>query len=273
MYRGASDEVFFSTAEQYLDALLREEEPLYVNLITMSSHAPFNGVPRDRRPLQLPGELENSRAGRFLGALSYTDAAVGDFVTWLKETGQWDTSIVVLYGDHTALKDLELDGANKEIAEELLGRPYSAVDRQRIAMMVHLPGQVQGGVINSTVGQVDIAPTIADLLGENISEMPHLGRSMFVDSDPLVITRAYFPAGSFINSGVAFMPKMSFEDGAAIDVVEGSPRTAGFQERDDFKRVAELSALSDEWIRSCPPRANVGDIKDAFIPTVKLESE
>ncbi len=273
IYRGASDEVFFPVAQQHLNALLSEDQPLYVNLISMSSHAPYTGVPDDRKPLQLPKEWEDSHVGRYLGTLSFTDAAVGDFIAWLKQSGQWDTSIVVLYGDHTALKDLDLKGANKEIAEELLGRPYSQVDRQRIAMMIHLPGQVQGGVVGSVVGQVDIAPTIADLLGEDISEMPHLGRSMFVDSDPLVITRAYFPAGSFINAGVAFMPKMSFEDGSAVDVADGRPRTAGFQERDDFKRVTELSALSDEWIRSCPTRSNVGDIKDALIPGMRTDSD
>ncbi len=273
IYRGTSDAMFFVKAQQYLEAELARAEPLYVNLVTMSSHAPFDGIPQDRRPLQVPEKLRNTRAGRFLGAISYTDVAVGRFIQWLKDTGEWDDSIVVLYGDHTAIKDLDLKGDNKEIIEGMLGRPYSEVDRQRIAMMVHLPGQTEGGVIDSVVGQCDIAPTIADLVGEDISAVPHLGRSMFVDSDPFVIMRAYFPSGSFINAGVAFMPKLSFADGRALEITTGSEMTPGYQEEDDFDRAGQLSEISDEWIRSCPPRANVGDIKDAFIPTVKTESE
>ncbi|PKQ15301.1 MAG: hypothetical protein CVT67_10375 [Actinobacteria bacterium HGW-Actinobacteria-7] len=273
IFRGASDEVFFSAAQRYLEAELSKGQPLYVNLVTMSSHAPFNGIPDDREPLRLPGDLKDCRAGQFLGAISYTDAAVGDFIAWLKASGQWDSSIVIIYGDHTAMKDLDLKGDNKRLVEELLGRPYSAVDRQRIAMMVHLPGQVQGEVNDSVVGQVDIAPTIADLLGEDISRVPHLGRSAFVDSDPLVITRSYFPAGSFIDNGMVFTPRMSFDDGSALDVRTGEETTPGFEERDLFDRAAGLSALSDEWIRSCPPRVNVGDIKDAEIPRFKTDSD
>ncbi len=62
------------------------------------------------------------------------------------------------------------------------------------------------------------------------------------------------------------MPGISFEDGRALDIRTAREVTPGFQEKDDFKRVAELSAISDEWIRSCPPRSDVGDIGDAYIP-------
>lgn len=274
IYRGMSDELFIVKTQQFLEEELSQGQPLYANIVTMSSHAPFDGIPQSRRPLQVPEEWRDSRAGRFLGAISYTDRAVGQFIQWLKASGEWDNSIVILYGDHTAIKDLDLKGDNKAIIEGILGREYSEVDRQRIAMMIHLPGQTSGGVIDSVVGQCDIAPTIADLLGQDLSSMPHLGRSMFVDSDPLVITRAYFPAGSFINAGAVFMPKLSFADGRALDVITGAPRVAGRKERDDFNRAEELSVISDEWIRSLPKRDNVGDIGDAVIPTsVKPDSD
>lgn len=266
IYRGASDKSFLTNTQRYLEDELSRHPLLYANVVTMSSHTPFTGIPVESRPLRLPEKMEKSRAGRFVGAISYTDEAVGEFIEWLKSSGQWDTSIVVLYGDHTAMQDLDLKGADKEIVEGILGRPYSETDRQRIAMMIHLPGQTRGGVIDSVVGQIDIAPTIADLLGEDISEMPHLGRSMFVDSEPLVMTRTFFPSGSFISAGVLFMPGISFDDGRALDIRTAREVTPGFQEKDDFKRVAELSAISDEWIRSCPPRSDVGDIGDAYIP-------
>jgi phosphoglycerol transferase MdoB-like AlkP superfamily enzyme len=273
MYRGASDEVFVSRSMDFIADELQWGKPLYATLVTMSSHAPYRGVPEDRRPLYLPEELKGSRAGDWLGALSYTDLAVGELIAWMKESGLWDDSIVILYGDHVALKDLELKGKDKTLVEGILGRPYSEVDRQRVPLMIHLPGQTEGGTIDTTVGQVDIMPTVADLVGVSLDDVPHLGRSVFIDADPLVMTRSYFPAGSFINGNVAFMPQLSFEDGVALDIHDGQYMAASAVERADYKRTRELSELSEKWVRSLPVRPDAGDIRDAYIPVASQRSE
>jgi phosphoglycerol transferase MdoB-like AlkP superfamily enzyme len=266
MYRGASDGVFFDKAEGFIENELRFGQPLYVELVTLSSHAPYRGVPYDRQPLQLKKRWQGSRAGDWLGSLSYTDEAVGEFIDWLKRTGMYDTSVVIVYGDHTAIKDLELEGADLEIVQELLGRQYTEADRQRIPLLIHLPGQTEPRVIDSPVGQVDIAPTIADLLGVDLSETPHLGRSAFVNSNPFLVTRSYFPPGSFIDAQVLFMPGMSFADGTAFDVTDGWPATATRREYRDYRRASQLSDLSHEWVSGQPKRPDAGDISDAYIP-------
>lgn len=267
MYRGASDEAFFAAAQRIILNDLGRQKPLYANLITMSSHAPYTHVPYDRRPIQVSESLRESKAANWVGAISYADMALGEFLGWLKETGLYDTSIVIVYGDHQAIKELDITGADKQIVETLLGHRYTEVDRQKVPLLIHLPGQTEGGAINSTVGITDIAPTVADLLGVDMSETPHLGRSVFATpADPLVITRGHFPAGSLINDRVAFMPELTFEDGTALRLADGGKVTPSATEKADFERALELSRLSEQWVRSLPIRPDAGDIKDAVIP-------
>jgi phosphoglycerol transferase MdoB-like AlkP superfamily enzyme len=273
MYRGASDEQFFIAAQRLLTNDLGRGKPLYANLITMSSHAPYTHVPYDRRPIQVPESLHGSNVANWVGAISYADMALGQFLDWLKETGLYDESIVIVYGDHKAIKELKLEGPDKQIVEGLLGHPYSVVDRQKVPLLIHLPGQTEGGVINTTTGITDIAPTMADLLGVDMSETPHLGRSVFSKpADPLVITRGHFPAGSFLNDRVAFMPELSFDDGTALRLADGGEVKTTAKEKSDFERALVLSRLSDEWIRSLPVRPDAGDVRDAVLPkSIKLD--
>lgn len=266
MYRGSSDEAFFQKAERFIAEEKSYGRPIYAQLVTLSSHAPFKYVPPSRMPVQLPEGWRDTAAGRWIGSISYTDKAVGDFLAWLRETGLYDDSIVVVYGDHKALETLELEGADLAIVEELLGREYSVVDRQRVPLIIHLPGQKNGAVIESTVGQIDIAPTIADLLGVDMSEVPHLGRSIFVNSEPLVIMRSYYPGGSFLNGRVAYMPGLQEVDGAALGLMDGTPVAPTGQEHLDMERATQLTQLSDEWLRSLPKRADALSTDQAFIP-------
>lgn len=267
MYRGASDERFFAEAQEIITEELGRQKPLYVNLVTMSSHAPFTHVPYGRRPLQVPEQLHGTLAADWIGSISYADMALGQFLDWMRETGLYDESIVIVYGDHQAIKELDLTGADKQIVEGLLGRTYSIVDRQKVPLVIHLPGQTDGGAVDSATGIVDIAPTVADLLGVDMSQTPHLGRSVFATpADSLVITRGHFPAGTVINEHVAFMPQLGFNDGTAMRLADGGEVKPGAVEQRDFERARELSQISEQWIRSLPVRPDAGDISDAVIP-------
>lgn len=267
LYRGVSDEAFFSAAQDIITDELGRGKPLYINLVTMSSHAPFDHVPFERCPVQVPQELHGNRAADWVSAISYADMALGQFLDWLRETGLYDESIVVVYGDHQAIKELNLFGADKQIVEGLLGRQYTIVDRQKVSLIVHLPGQTAGGVVEHPVGLADVAPTVADLVGVDMSQTPHLGRSMFaLPADPLVITRGHFPAGAFVNGRVAFLPGLGFDDGSALVVENGAAAKPTNVEQRDYERISAMSELAEQWVYSLPKRPDAGRIEDAVIP-------
>ncbi len=59
--------------------------------------------------------------GNYISAESYSDYAIGKFIGQLKADGIWDDSIVIIYGDHTAMNENTLSGQDARAAKRLLG--------------------------------------------------------------------------------------------------------------------------------------------------------
>jgi len=263
----ASDQVLFGDGMKVLETAEAKPKPFYAAFVTESSHVPWVAVRKNRYAIDVSAADSATAAGRYIGSISYTDKAIGEFLDALKKNGMYDDSIIVIYGDHgSAIDVVDTTQTGKNLVTKILGCPYSWVDRQRIPLIIHLPQQKTAQVQTKPLGQIDVMPTIADLVGLDISQVPHLGRSAFVDSGALVEMRAYVPSGSFINNDVLFMPQLSFDDGSAVRVLDGSPAAPSGTERADLARIKELSRLSDAWVRSLPIRPDAGNGKDAIIP-------
>jgi lipoteichoic acid synthase len=263
---GSSDEVLFRKALPVLKSQEPSDTPYYAQFITLSAHTPFTFVPQSRRPIKTPSAYRGTLLADYISAQSYGDKALGQFISGLKATGIWDKSIVVIYGDHTSMLENDLSGTDAKLARSLLGRNYGPADRQRIPLVIHLPGQKAPEVNKDVVGQVDIMPTIADLLGLDISQVPHMGRSAFVKSNALVPLNSYLPGGSFVNDRVLFMPGLGFEDGKAVEVGDSSSAKVSKTEENDYKRMRELTKLCSKWVESLPKRSRVAKLSKAWIP-------
>jgi len=245
---GSSDEELFKRGAKLLRALDASGTPFYAQFITLSAHAPFISIPESRQAFRAPEELIGSLIGDYLPAEGYSDLAIGKFIKDLKASGVWDNSIVVIYGDHTGMLTNKLGGRRELVAKQFLGRSYGPVDRQRIPLIIHLPGQTKPVRRTDVAGQVDIMPTIADLVGADLAEVPHTGRSLFVNSGSLVPLNAYLPGDSFVNSKVLFMPGKGSEAGSAQDVFDGSARTPSAQDKADLVRVRDLMRISESYL-------------------------
>ena len=264
---GPSDEVLFEDGFEVIRGLYKKKQPFYAQFITLSSHPGYSAIPENRRPLEVPERNYGTFNGNYTSSMSYADLALGKFITDLKRSGLWDDSVVMIYGDHTA--HLHQETANdRSYLAGFLGRRANYSDRQRVPLLIHIPGQKKVARVQTTASQMDIMPTVADLVGIDLSQQPHMGRSVFVDSPELAVFRSYFPGGSFVSGGTIFMPGLSFSDGVAIKVSDGSPALPGSVTQADYDRTQQLDALSDSWVRSLPRRSDVGDINDAFIPGV-----
>ena len=247
---GASDVELFKLGAKVLRGFETKHTPVYAQLITVSAHPPFIGLPESMRPMKTPKDLSGSLVGKYMSAESYTDMAIGKFVANLKTTGLWDNSIIVIYGDHTAMGSSTLTGKNAAGARRLLGRNYGPIDRQRIGLIVHVPGETTRVVRTDVAGQVDIMPTIADMVGADLTKVPHMGRSLFVDSNPLVPLMAYYRAGSFLNYRALFQPKSGSSPAVAYRIPDGGGTGVGAAYRADLARSNTLRQISDAWVMS-----------------------
>jgi phosphoglycerol transferase MdoB-like AlkP superfamily enzyme len=266
---GSSDEVLFKKGSELLRQVDATTTPFYAQFITLSAHTPFDLVPQARRPIKTPKDLKGSLMGDYISVESYSDFAIGQFISQLKADGVWDDSIIIIYGDHTAMNETELTGKDARAAKQLLGRSYSAADRQRVPLIIHLPGQKKAEVVKATAGQVDIMPTVADLVGLDLRGTPHMGRSLWVSSNALVPMRSYLPGGTYANDTVVFMPGVGYKDGKAVGIDSGKSVDKSDRERTDLARVSELAKISDKWVLGLPKRKNAGKLVNSWIPNME----
>jgi phosphoglycerol transferase MdoB-like AlkP superfamily enzyme len=231
----------------------------------MTSHHPFNYPPPEDRPYQPPADLKETLMGDYLSSMSYTDAAVGEFLEDLKRTGLWDDSVIVIYGDHFGVRRPEAD-AESERLSELFGGGYNIVDVLQVPFIVHLPGQTEGHIIDATVGQVDMLPTLADPLGISLDGMPHFGRNAFTTSRALLGQRGVAAAGSMLNDRVIVQPGLSFDDARAWDLVTGREVSPASEDRDDFETITRLMRVSLEYTDALPVREGADSSDIGIIP-------
>mgnify|MGYP000998778590 CR=1 FL=1 len=166
---GLGDESFLMQSLDKIDT----SEPFYGFFITLSSHHPYNYF-EDYEGFDV-GPYEDTMTGNYVKAANYVDKAVGRFLDELKARGLYDNSIIVIYGDHHAvLKD------QTDMLKDLIGFEFSEYNwtkLQKTPCFIRYPGMTETGVNNTICGEIDLLPTIANLMG--IDAPYALGKDIF----------------------------------------------------------------------------------------------
>lgn len=89
----------------------------------------------------------------------YADRVVGEYLNWLQRTGRLDRAIVIVSADH---------GESFERGTYLHGGPRLSAGLMHIPLLIHLPGQQGHRLVGAPAEQVDLLPTILDLVGAAI---------------------------------------------------------------------------------------------------------
>lgn len=250
---GASDEQLYATAVEKLAALQKKGIPFYAQLVTASSHHPFQ-IPDSFKKIKVPDKLQGTMLGDYLTAINYTDYAIGTLIEGLKQQGLWDNTVLVLYGDHFGLQPKDVP---EEQVEEALGIPYdSRISRFNIPLIVHVPGMTQGRIVDRTGGQLDILPTVANLLGVSLKDegFTAFGHDLLNIDGNVVGMRYYLPSGSFFNDEVMFVPGKGFADGEAVSLGTLQPVEDFSKYQSDYDYILKLMGLSDEYVKLLPQR-------------------
>ncbi|KHL91292.1 sulfatase [Paenibacillus sp. IHB B 3415] len=250
---GASDEQLYATAVEKLAALQKKGTPFYAQLVTASSHHPFQ-IPDSFKKIKVPEDLQGTMLGDYLTAVNYTDYAVGTLIDGLKQQGMWDDTVLVLYGDHFGLQPKDVPA---EQVEEALGTPYDdRISRFNIPLIIHVPGMEQGQAVERTGGQLDVLPTVANLLGVSLKDegFTAFGHDLLNIDSNVVGMRYYLPTGSFFNDEVMFVPGKSFADGEAISLDTYEPVEDFSKYQTDYDYILKLMGLSDEYVKLLPQR-------------------
>lgn len=179
-----NDKQFLTTSIEHMETL---KEPYFSFLVALTSHTPYE-IPKDKRELDLSG-YEDPMLKRYYQTVHYVDEAVGQMVKELKAKDMWDETLVIFYGDHDS--GLTNEGSEMQQKAQIDNAVDAfALDRQ-VPLFIKKPNQDMGETIQENGGQIDIAPTIVDLLN---LESPYMMGNSLLDDEPNLTA---FRDGSF----------------------------------------------------------------------------
>lgn len=254
VFFGPSDEVLYRKTAEELRRIRDEGKRFYAHVISMTAHHPFT-IPEEKDRIVLPDRYKGNFVGDYLRSQNYADYCLGLFVEQLKESGIWDNSVIVIYGDHVGLPIYSLNREEKELMAEIYGREYTYTDMINVPLVIIAPGITQHEVFHQVGGQVDVLPTIANLVGISLDDYLHFGQDLLNHTHNLLPQRYYLPTGSYVSNAALFMPGSGFEDGVAYSLSGLGVSTATeATSEDEYTRALELLRLSDSYLNQLPLR-------------------
>jgi phosphoglycerol transferase MdoB-like AlkP superfamily enzyme len=254
---GSSDEVLFAKTVPELVKMDAKDDPFYAMVISMSAHHPYK-MPESKNKMTLPKRYEGTLVGNYILAQNYADYAMGQFLDQLKSSGLWEDSVIVFYGDHQGVSLYSLDGNEKSLMEEMVGHEYGYTDMFNVPFIVHAPGIDQPTVYTQTGGQIDILPTVANLLGISMKDQLHFGEDLMNQQTNLLPVRHFLPTGSFINDTSLYLTGVDYDDGSNYNLIDGS-ETEGGSTKAQFDAVQRLLNMSNSYILQRPDLSSTDD--------------
>ena len=240
---GSSDEVLFQKAVPILQNFERQKQRFYASLITLSSHHPYI-MPEAKIKLTLPPELQKTSIGNYLSAINYVDFALGLFIQELKNSGLWDNSMIVIFGDHFGISK-QAEAQNQDLFTSILGRKHDSHDALNVPLVIKIPG-VKPKIIENVGGQIDIFPTVANLLGLYLDDYLIFGQDILNHDQNLLGFRYYYPEGTYVSSSTLYIP--GNEVGQNIKTLEAVQNIELFLKEE--QRIKTLMQLSDMYLEN-----------------------
>lgn len=236
---GLNDKPFFQQSVKYLEHL---QQPFYTKFIAVSNHYPYSQLSGDETGFPL-AQTKDETINSYFSTANYMDTAVHEFFDYLKQSGLYDNSIIILYGDHYGISNAR----NKELAQ-LLGKDretWSNFDNaqvQRVPYMIHIPGMNKGKIIDTYGGQVDALPTLLHLLGVDTQNYIQLGQDLFSPDHKQLVA---FRDGDFVTPNYTYYGGILYDNKTGEEITEPSEELKK-QIDADKEAVSDQPATSDK---------------------------
>lgn len=222
---GLKDKIFFDQSIKYIERL---PQPFYLKLITVTNHYPYD---LDKKNQSIdPTDTGDETVDGYVQTAHYLDQAIGELMRWMKKTGLDKNTMLVLYGDHYGIS-----GNHHKASAELLDQDeftnFDNLKFQRVPLMFHMPG-LKGGIKKTYGGEIDVLPTLLNLLGINDRKTIQFGHDLLSSKAPQIVAQRN---GDFIT------PKYAKVGSTYYDTKTGEEI-----EDPDEKLKAKLVAISNK---------------------------
>jgi phosphoglycerol transferase MdoB-like AlkP superfamily enzyme len=150
---GVDDESLFNNSIKIFDENAKTGKPFFAQIMTTTNH----------RPYTFPDGKIDLPQGNREGAVKYTDYAIGKFLEDAKSKPWFKDTVFVIVADHCA---------------SVAGKTKLPVNKYHIPLFIYAPDMLPAGHFSRVASQIDIVPTLLDVLGTKGSEHFY-GQSMF----------------------------------------------------------------------------------------------
>ena len=156
---GPSDEDLADYAIRVLDAA---HAPFFAEVMTLTNHYPFNGPYPIADPPAVQHSTERLVYKNYLRGMHYTDHAVNLFMEQARTRPWFKDTVFLILGDHGVYT-----------FPERYNPALTGVQRTevyfRVPFLIYAPGLVAPAVSTVVASQVDVMPTVFDLLGIKVA--------------------------------------------------------------------------------------------------------
>lgn len=221
---GIKDKLFFDQSIKYMEHL---PQPFYLKMITVTNHYPYD-LDKKNQSIDKTDTGDKTVDG-YVQTAHYLDQAIGELMSYLKKSGLEKNTLIMLYGDHYGIS-----GNHHKASAQLLDKDsfnnFDNLQFQRVPLMFHMPG-LKGGINHTYCGEIDVRPTLFNLLGINDQNMIQFGHSLLAKNAPQIVAQRN---GDFIT------PKYSKVEGSYYYTQSGKRIT-----HPSKKVKAQLASISN----------------------------
>lgn len=200
MNYGLKDKPFFEESIPLIETM---EQPFYAKFISLSNHFPY---PLDPEEATIEKHTTgDSSVDNYFQTARYADEALEQFFTYLKESGLYDNSVIIMYGDHYGISDNHNAAMSQVLGKEV--NKFENTQLQRVPLLIHVPG-VEGGEMHQYGGQIDIMPTMLHLLGIDTKDYVQFGTDLLSKEHREVVP---FRNGDFITPNYTVLKGKNYD--------------------------------------------------------------
>ena len=226
---GLKDKPFY---EESMPLLENMKQPFYAHMMTLTHHHPY--LIDDEDTSIDPAETGDGSVDRYFQTARYLDESLEQFFNDLKDSGLYEDSIIMIYGDHDGISDYHNKAMSKIMDEEIT--PLKNADLQRVPFMIRVPGVEGQGTNHEFAGQTDVMPTLLHILGIDGQDYIQFGTDMFSKDHKDFVP---FRNGSFMTKEYSFVNDV-FYDNETGEVIE-EPTEEMEKQREEVMHELELS--------------------------------
>lgn len=234
---GLKDKIFLKQSIKYIEKL---PQPFYAKVITVTNHYPYE-LDKQNQHIEKTKTGDNTVDG-YVQTAKYLDESFGQFVDYLKKSGLYDNSMIVVYGDHYGISN-----NHKKAISQLLNldtvTSYDLAQFQKVPFMIHLNG-LKGGINHTYGGEIDVMPTLLDLLGIENKDTIQLGNDLLSPNRNQTVA---FRNGDFVSPGFSKIGSKVYNN-KGEDVTEDLTQTQKEEVKKQTERTDEVLSLSDKIV-------------------------